>query len=260
MIYGSDLDLVYFARDREAASALARRLGALLASPTDYGRLYDIDTRLRPGGRGGPLVTTVAEFTNYFESGVGETWERMAYTRARPVAGPPSSCEEVTAGIAHAIYTPGFDTKDARAAIAMREKLARAGGDDSVKRGRSGGVVDIEFLIQMLALRHGVEHPELRTGGVLQFLSRVQDTGVMKRQEAADVEVAYRFLLALESKIRIVTDLREDRLPEQLKPLARRLGYADTELMLADDALREEYQYHREVAANAFRRATAALT
>ncbi|MHC4409384.1 MAG: [protein-PII] uridylyltransferase family protein, partial [Planctomycetota bacterium] len=58
MLYGSDLDLVYFARDRESAAAVARRLGALLAAPTDYGRLYDVDTRLRPGGKSGPLVTT----------------------------------------------------------------------------------------------------------------------------------------------------------------------------------------------------------
>lgn len=260
MIYGSDLDLVYFARDRESAAALARRLGALLASPTDYGRLYEVDTRLRPGGKGGPLVTTVAEFTNYFETGLGETWERMAYTRARPVAGPPSLCEEVADAIARAIYTPGFDADDARAAARMRDKLATAGGVDSLKRGQSGGIVDIEFLVQMLALRHGAEHPELQTGGVLQFLARAQELNVIRRQQAADVEVAYRFLLSLESKIRIVTDLWEDRLPEALTPLARRLGYADTELMTADDALREEYQYHREVAAREFRRAIAALS
>ena len=84
----------------------------------------------------------------------------------------------------------------------------------------------------------------------------------MRRQEAADLAVAYRFLLALASKIRIVADLPEDRLPEEpeaLAALARRLGYANTELMRAPDALREEYAYHREVAAREFRRCARGL-
>jgi glutamate-ammonia-ligase adenylyltransferase len=256
MLYGSDLDLVYVARDREAAAAVARRLGALLASPTDYGRLYEVDTRLRPGGKTGPLVTTPQEFANYFRSGVGETWERMAYTRARPVAGPPGMCEEIDAVIQQTIYAPGFSANDAAAAARMRERLAEAGGGESIKRGHSGGIVDIEFIVQMLALRHGGDHPSLRHGNVMKFLANVQEEGLIRRQEAADLEVAYRFLLALESRIRIVTDLSEDRLPDEpraLAALARRLGYADTELMPASDALREEYGYHRDVAAREFR-------
>jgi glutamate-ammonia-ligase adenylyltransferase len=262
MLYGSDLDLVYFARDRESAAAVARRLGALLAAPTDYGRLYDVDTRLRPGGKSGPLVTTPEEFANYFKSGVGETWERMAFTRARPVAGPPGLCEEIDAAIQQVIYEPRFSPDDAAAAARMRTKLADAGDRESIKRGRSGGIVDVEFIVQMLALRHGFDHPELRHGNVLKFLASVQEQRLVRPQEAADLEVAYRFLLALESRIRIVTDLSEDRLPEEahaLASLARRLGYADTELMRASDALREEYGYHRDVAAREFREAVASL-
>jgi len=262
MLYGSDLDMVYFARDREAAGAVARRLGALLSSPTDSGRLYEVDTRLRPGGKGGPLVTTPEEFANYFGRGMGETWERMAFTRARPVAGPPGLCEEIDAVIQDTIYEPGFTPEDAEAAARMREKLADADGGESIKRGRSGGAVDIEFIAQMLALRHGRAHPELRLGNVRTFLARVQELRFMRPQESADLEVAYRFLLALESKIRIVADLAEDRLPEEpeaLASLARRLGYADTELMIAPDALKEEYAYHRDVAAREFRQCVAAL-
>jgi len=265
LLYGSDLDLVYFARDgaaREGAAAIARRLAALLGTPTAHGKLYEVDARLRPGGASGPLITTPTEFANYFGGGVGETWERMAYTRARPIAGPPAFCEDVSEAIDRAIYSTGFGPEDAAAADSMRARLAQAGGADSIKRGHSGGVVDIEFIAQMLALRHGRDHPELRTGNVLAILQRLQAERLMRSQEAADLEVAYRFLVALESKIRIVTDLREDRLPDEadaLAALARRLGYADTQLMSAVEALREEYDYHRHVAAREFREAIAAL-
>jgi len=261
MLYGSDLDLVYFARDgepRDGAAAVARRLAALLASPTPHGKLYEVDVRLRPGGTSGPLVTTPTEFANYFGGGVGETWERMAFTRARPIAGPPAMCEEVAEAIDRTIYTASFGPEDATAASEMRARLAKAGGADSIKRGHSGGVVDIEFIAQMLALRHGRDHPELRTGNVLEILRRLEESRFMRGQEAADLEVAFRFLLALESKIRIVADLREDRLPEEdlaLASLARRLGYAGTDLMSAADALREEYGYHRQVAAREFQAA-----
>ena len=217
-----------------------------------------MDTRLRPGGASAPLVTTPNEFANYFTGGVGETWERMAYTRARPIAGPPAMCEEIAEAIDRTIYVGGFGPEDAAAASAMRERLAEAGGADSIKRGRSGGVVDVEFVAQMLALRHGRDHPDLRTGNVLEILRHLQEQRLMRAQEAADLDVAYRFLLALESKIRIVTDLREDRLPDEanaLESLARRLGYAGTDLMPAADALREEYDYHRHVAAREFQAA-----
>ncbi len=265
LLYGSDLDLVYFARDgdgRDGAVGIARRLAALLGSPSEHGRLYEVDARLRPGGAGGPLVTTPTGFANYIASGVGETWERMAYTRARPLAGPPSLCEEIEAAIADAIYTPGFTPDDADAAAAMRARLADAGGADSIKRGHSGGVVDIEFIAQMMALRHGRDHPGLRTGNVLDILATLRTAGLMRGQEASDIEVAYRFLMTLERKIRIVADLREDRLPEEppaLASLARRLGYSDTGLMSATEALREEYDYHRHVAAREFERTVRAL-
>jgi len=253
MLYGSDLDLVFFARDRaelDKASAVARRLSALLGTPTDFGRLYAVDHRLRPGGQGGPLVTTPAAFADYFSRGIGQTWERMAYTRARPVAGPPTLCEEIGTAIADTVYAGGFNANDARAMARMREKLAVAGGDESIKRARAGGVVDIEFVVQMYALRHG-----LRAGSTAGRLEALRDAGHIEPQRAADLLCAYRFLLSLESRIRIVTDLPEDRLPDDpqaLRALAARLGYVGSGALTAEGALREEYEYHQDIAARAF--------
>ena len=113
-----------------------------------------------------------------------------------------------------------------------------------------------------LAVPGEVECESLRTGNVLKILRHLEQERLMRPQEAADLDVAYRFLLALESKIRIVADLPEDRLPDEadaLASLARRFGYADTTLMSAADALREEYDYNRHVAAREFRAAIHSL-
>ena len=133
---------------------------------------------------------------------------------------------------------------------AMREKLADAGGDTSIKRARGGGVVDVEFVAQMYSLKHG-----LRSGSTGRRLAALRELGIIRPQRVADLMVAYRFLISLESRIRIVEDLPEDRLPDDPRPLALRLGYVDTDAMTAEDALKEEYDYHRRVAARGFRHA-----
>ncbi len=263
MLYGSDLDLVFFARSpehRDGAAAVARRMHALLGAPTDYGKLYEVDLRLRPDGASGPLTTSVGEFREYFARGLGQTWERMAYSRARAVAGPPSLCEEVEREIAETVYAPGFTAEDAAAMRAMRERLAAKGGPDSIKRARAGGVVDVEFVAQMHALRQGARDPRFRDGNVGRLLDLVRREGLVEGRRAADLETAYRFLLVLESRLRIVADLPEDRLPEDaaaLRVLARRLGYVDTGTCTAEASLQEEYAYHRDIAARAFRDAFA---
>ena len=73
--------------------------------------------------------------------------------------------DDIDAAIQQVIYEPGFSPEDADAAARMRAKLAAADGGESIKRGRSGGVVDIEFIAQMLALRHGRTHPGTRAKG-----------------------------------------------------------------------------------------------
>ncbi len=258
LLFGSDLDLVYFARASDellAATAVARRLASILATPSAHGRLYEVDLRLRPSGEKGPLVATPASLREYFASGIGQTWERMAYTRARPVAGPPTFCEEVMAAIADVIYAPGFSAADAAAMREMRDRLAKKGGPASIKRGGSGGVVDVDFVAQMHALSRGLKDPRFRSGNVPRLLALMKEERILDAQRAADVHAAYTFLLALENRIRIVADLPEDRLPEDPKEArarARRLGDVDVGAVRAEESLRDEYGYHKDVAARTF--------
>jgi glutamate-ammonia-ligase adenylyltransferase len=266
LLYGSDLDLVFLCADeasRTKASGMARRVTSLLGSPGAHGKLYEVDLRLRPGGVSGELVATPGGFRDYFERGLGQVWERMAWTRARPVAGPPALCEEIAAKVAEVVHAPGFSPADAAAMKEMREKLARAAAPDSIKRSRWGGVVDVEFVAQMHSLARGGGDGRFREGNVPRLLQLLEEAGGIETQPALDLRTAYGFLLSLESRIRIVADLPEDRLPEDphpLRTLARRLGYVDTAVARAEDGLREEYAYHREVAAHAFARAVAAFS
>lgn len=259
LLFGSDLDLVYFARDAAhlaGATAVARRLASILGTPGPHGRLYEVDLRLRPEGEKGPLMATPASLREYFASGNGQTWERMAYTRARAVAGPPTLCEEVMAVVADTVYPPGFGAADAAAMKDMRERLARKGGPQSIKRGGSGGVVDVEFVVQMHALARGRRDSRFRVGNVPKLLALLRDGQALDAQRAADLHAAYVFLLALENRIRIVSDLPEDRLPEdprEVRSLARRLGYVDVGDVGAEVSLKDEYAYHKDVAARAFR-------
>ncbi len=266
LTYGSDLDLVYFARDvraKEKDTRVARRFTKLLDTPNEYGLLYDIDLRLRPGGKGGPLVTTPAEFENYFRLGMGQTWERMAYSRARAVAGSPTLSEEVEERIARAIFEPGFTPEHAREMEEMRAKIAAKGGPTSIKRAQAGGLVDIEFVTQMYALSLGKDEPRFRDGHVAHRLTLLQELGAIDPQRVADLQFSYRFLLTMESKLRLGQDLSAEKLPEDpdaRRALARRLGYRAGPLMTAEASFDEEYQYHRDIAARAFREAIAEFT
>jgi glutamate-ammonia-ligase adenylyltransferase len=160
------------------------------------------------------------------------------------------------AAIAETVFTPGFKAADAALMREMREKLAKKGGPASIKRGGSGGVVDIDFVAQMHSLSRGLADARFRQGNVPRLLLLLKEERILDPQRAADVHAAYTFLLALENRIRIVSDLPEDRLPDdpkEVRSLARRLGYVDVGDVRAEDSLRDEYAYHKEVAAKAFR-------
>jgi glutamate-ammonia-ligase adenylyltransferase len=164
--------------------------------------------------------------------------------------------------IADAVFPQGFTAADAAAMREMRGKLARAAAPASIKRGGSGGVVDIDFVVQMHSLSKGHGDARFRQGNVPRLLALLKEEKILDAQRSSDVHAAYTFLLALENRIRIVADLPEDRLPEdskEVRSLARRLGYVDVGDVRAEDSLKDEYAYHKEVAAKAFRDAVAAF-
>ncbi|NNC58734.1 MAG: bifunctional [glutamate--ammonia ligase]-adenylyl-L-tyrosine phosphorylase/[glutamate--ammonia-ligase] adenylyltransferase [Erythrobacter sp.] len=171
LTHASDLDLVYlFTGDTATESdggrplgatlyfnRLAQRVSAALSVPTAEGALYEIDTRLRPQGTQGPLAVSVESFAKY-QREAAWTWEHMALTRARVVAGPNDAAAEVDAILAEVLTSPRDATDLREAVLTMRAEMALhkpAKGPLDAKLQR-GGLVDLEFLVHFLQLRDGI--------------------------------------------------------------------------------------------------------
>lgn len=173
LTHASDLDLIYlFTGDHLAESdgprplgattyynRLAQRVTAAMSVPTAAGKLYDVDTRLRPQGAQGPLVVTLDSFERY-QREEAWTWEHMALLRARPVYGSDEARAEVEQIIAELLATPRDRAKLAADAADMRSKIAAhkpATGALDIKGG-PGGLVDLEFAMQVTQLASGQCH------------------------------------------------------------------------------------------------------
>src|ERR687897_3494158 len=118
------------------------------------GRLYAVDMRLRPTGKSGSLVLPLPEFRRYFEGPGCQLWERQSLGRARVVRGAAEFAAEVTAAVRGAMLDKPWCPELVGEVRAMRQKLEATASARSLKRGR-GGIVDVEFVVQLLQLKHG---------------------------------------------------------------------------------------------------------
>jgi glutamate-ammonia-ligase adenylyltransferase len=217
--------------------------------PLREGRLYQIDTRLRPSGNQGALVIGLEGFVRYH---VGEAlpggaardaaggpvrsqlWERQALLRARLVAGDAALFAEAER---RAIVPAVYGKREDRAALSaeirrMRERmeteLAKEASRGKNPKTGHGGLVDVEFAVQFLQLAHGHDHPEIRTGSTPEALSRLRAAALLREADAEALARGYDFLRRVELRLRIVHDFAIDHLPDRgpaLQQLARRLGY-----------------------------------
>jgi glutamate-ammonia-ligase adenylyltransferase len=245
--YHSDLDLVFVypgsaTPGHERYPRLAQRLISFLQMPLREGRLFQIDTRLRPSGNQGALVIGSEAFIRYHAGEVGgaggvqsHLWERQALLRARHVAGDPALFQELEEkAILPAVYGRREDREALAAEIRrMRERMEAELGRES-SRGKNpktghGGLVDVEFAAQFLQLAHGHEHRAIRTGTTPVALRLLRQAALLREAEFAALAEGYDFLRRVELRLRIVHDFAIDHLPESgppLRQLARRLGYA----------------------------------
>lgn len=241
--FGSDLDLV-FLYDAPAGAAcdgarpldapryyarLAQKLVALLGAPTAAGKLYEIDVRLRPDGAKGLLVSTLASFADYQRERAW-TWEHQALVRARGVAGDPSLIAEFEAVRAETLARARDPDKLREDVAAMRAKM-RAELDRSdaahfdLKQGE-GGLVDLEFLLQYLALRDSAEHRALSAPRDTAGLIRVaRDAAIVEETMAARLLEAHAGLLAL--GLACTLDRRPRRVVEDEETAAMRGAIRD---------------------------------
>jgi glutamate-ammonia-ligase adenylyltransferase len=173
-LYGAQ----YFAR-------LTQRLINALTAQTNYGALYEVDMRLRPSGRAGPLATQIGGFTSYQE-GEAWTWEHMALTRARVVAATPGFGQRVEAVIRDILRRPREPELIAGDVAEMRGAIAKEKGDSErwdIKYA-AGGLVDIEFIAQYLQLIHAPDLPDILDTSTARVLDKARALHVLPVEEA----------------------------------------------------------------------------
>ncbi|SNT59802.1 glutamate-ammonia-ligase adenylyltransferase [Tardiphaga sp. OK246] len=170
----------YFAR-------LTQRLISAFTTRTNYGVLYEVDMRLRPSGRAGPLASRIDSFAEYQETEAW-TWEHMALTRARVISARPAFREKIERVIREVLTRPRETTIIANDVAEMRQAIAEEKGEDDIwdLKHAAGGMVDIEFIAQYLQLVHAAEKPEILSISTQQVLENAARLGILP-PAAADV-------------------------------------------------------------------------
>ncbi len=220
---------------------LTQRLISALSAPTAEGLLYEVDFRLRPSGNSGPLAVSLAAFSDY-QAHEAWTWEHMALTRARVVAGPEAFTQRVEAAIRVALTHPRDAQKLKDDVLSMRRRIEKEKGSTSPWEVKQvpGGLIDIEFIAQYLMLLHGPQHPELFSTNATLALQRVKDAGFLDAGAADALAEASKLYQGLTQLLRLAIDdaFRPAEAPRGLTELLLRVGDApdlsNLEALLAD--------------------------
>jgi glutamate-ammonia-ligase adenylyltransferase len=215
----------YFAR-------LVQRLLSLLTLQFREGRLYQVDTRLRPSGNQGPLVVSQEALVEH-HTRRAQLWERQALVKARPVAGDlgygTRLLQQVLPPLVWSRPLPeGAAEEIHRVRMRMEREVAGESAEQLNPKTGQGGLVDVEFATQYLQLRHGGDVPALRVPGTLQALEALVAAGRISRDAASELREGYLFLRRVENRQRLVHGRALQYLSTRGLPLlllARRLGY-----------------------------------
>ncbi len=239
--YSSDVDVIFVAEpgpgadEREAlrtATRLAETVIRLCSSVTAEGALFPIDANLRPEGKAGPLVRTLASHEAYYRRWA-HTWEFQALLKARPIAGDVALGRQYMSLVTPMIWAASSRPNFVADVQAMRRRvvasLPRAEVDRQVKLG-PGGLRDIEFAVQLLQLVHGRSDESVRQSATLPALTALAAGGYVGRVDAVALGAAYRFLRSVEHRLQLQRLRRTHVVPTEpftLRWLARSLGFRD---------------------------------
>jgi [glutamine synthetase] adenylyltransferase / [glutamine synthetase]-adenylyl-L-tyrosine phosphorylase len=229
---------------------LAQRLINALTVPTGEGKLYEVDMRLRPSGTSGPIASSLASFLRY-QMADAWTWEHMALTRARVVAGEPHFAAEIATAI-RAILSRRRDPEKLAADVAdMRRRIAEthAGKSFWSMKHRRGGLIDIDFILQYLQLRHAADRPEVLMANSAAAIRALADADRLAPEAADALLKALGLMRRVQGLIRLTvgSGLDEASLPDGIqRALARAGGAVDfrrlkQQITRSADAVRRIY-------------------
>ncbi|MFZ2162964.1 MAG: bifunctional [glutamate--ammonia ligase]-adenylyl-L-tyrosine phosphorylase/[glutamate--ammonia-ligase] adenylyltransferase [Sideroxyarcus sp.] len=209
--YASDLDLIFLYDDDhpeagEIYARLAQRINTMLSSYTSSGRLYEVDLRLRPNGDSGLLVSSVAAFDEYQHNNAW-VWEHQALTRARFCAGDSSVGAQFTRIREEVLRMPRDLARLRQDVAEMRQKMHDGHPNKTelfdIKQD-SGGMVDIEFMVQFIVLAHAAVHPELTANkGNLALLDIAAKLKLIDGELGNKVREVYRELRRIQHQMRL---------------------------------------------------------
>jgi glutamate-ammonia-ligase adenylyltransferase len=266
--YGSDADVVVVCEpaagvsDQDAttyARAVVEAVTAALGAPSPDPPL-EVDTKLRPEGRSGPLVRTLSSYADYLRRWAA-TWERQALLRARPVAGDPELGRRFEEVIAPYRY-PGEGLPEP-AAMEIRKMKARVdaerlprGADRALhtKLG-TGGLADVEWTVQLLQLQHAGRLPSLRTTSTLEALRALAEADLLSAEDAAALAAGWTIATRARGVATLVRGKPTDQLPRsgrELAAIASALGYPEDDPGACIDEYRRVTRHARAVVDEAF--------
>ncbi|PYL49072.1 MAG: hypothetical protein DMF32_07725, partial [Verrucomicrobia bacterium] len=232
--HSSDVDLLFlYSEEGQLAphisyhqffNRLANKILETFSSPHSAGLLFRVDLRLRPEGSAGPLARSLESMENYY-AGFGETWERIALTKASGIAGSRELAYDFLRLHQPFIY-PKSATPDLLEEIANikhrieRDVVGPEKLERDVKLGR-GGIRDIEFIVQTLQLIHGARNPFLQEPSMLKALRALRELDLLPHDEVLALDNAYRFLRRVEHRLQIEAEQQTHTVPDEPEPLSR---------------------------------------
>lgn len=225
---------------------LARRLTTLIGGQGPDGQAFRVDLRLRPEGTQGQLALSLLSYEAYYAR-LGQTWERMALIKARPVAGDVSLGEEFLSMVRPFVYQSHLDPEGVRQLRDMKRQIDAQLADKAqsrlnVKLGL-GGIREIEFLMQLPQLLYGGRRPELQERHALRALTKLRDAGLLAPAVEATLRSTYCYLRRLEHFLQMEQGAQTHTLPrraDQQVRMARHFGYATWEAFYQDYLRRTE--------------------
>ncbi len=232
LTFGSDIDLVFIydtppaetalTGDHSLYNKLCQRFITSLTTLTREGRLYEVDTRLRPSGLDGALAVSVSAFDKYF-SEAAWTFEFMALTRARVIAGPPATQQQLNHIINRHLTQPRDPQKLKHDIVELRSKITKEFGSNDPwnLKYAHGGLMDIDFLAQYFILLHAPMHADIITSSTEQAFHTLINKGLIAPETGHELVNSYHFLNALFALLRLCGGgiINETTAPHGLKQL-----------------------------------------
>lgn len=233
----SDLDLLFlFESDGQTVHAdpsratshqhffsqWASEVTRCVTSPSSGGRLYEIDSRLRPTGKSGALATSTESLARYFQSAQGQSWERLALCKGR-VAWSSGNQDFAQNALRSAILSVPWSPATVDEIRNMRQRLEQNADPEDLKRG-PGGTVDAEFVAQLFQLKHLAGVPDLAGLGTAAAIQRIRDAHLLPADIADPLVESFLLLRRVESSLRLSDETPHSSLGNQPALAARVAG------------------------------------